>query len=289
MTLDPPQQPRGIAVHAVGGPTAVLEIGGVRLLTDPTFDPPGEYEVAPGRVLAKLREPALRPERIGPVDAVLLSHDQHADNLDTAGRACLARVPLVLTTASAAGRLGGACRAVEPWEHVDLPRPSGGALRVTRVPALHGPEGTEHLVGEVAGFVLSGDGVPTVYVSGDNASLDVVRAVAGRFPRIDTTRAGGTSPRAAPSWPRRSPRRASPTGSPSSPPATAASSAPRPADRRTGSTVSGRASARLRRRRWAGRRGLRAGAPPGDRPGRTEGPRREGRPSLGRRRRPGRR
>ena len=40
-------------------------------------------------------------------------------------------------------------------------------------------------VGEVAGFVLSGDGLPSVYVSGDNASLGIVREVADRFGRID--------------------------------------------------------------------------------------------------------
>jgi L-ascorbate metabolism protein UlaG (beta-lactamase superfamily) len=54
-------------------------------------------------------------------------------------------------------------------------------LRVTRVPALHGPEGSEPIVGEVAGFVLSGDGIPTVYVSGDNASLNLVTQIAERF------------------------------------------------------------------------------------------------------------
>src|SRR5262249_52351657 len=64
-------------------------------------------------------------------------------------------------------------------------RPGGGILRITGVPAQHGPDGTEHLVGEVTGFVLSGDGVPTVYVSGDNASLDVVRAIADRFAPFD--------------------------------------------------------------------------------------------------------
>ncbi|MFD0786817.1 MBL fold metallo-hydrolase, partial [Micromonospora azadirachtae] len=57
--------------------------------------------------------------------------------------------------------------------------------RVTAVPAQHGPDGTDHLTGPVTGFVLSGDGVPTVYVSGDNASLRVVREVAARFPDID--------------------------------------------------------------------------------------------------------
>ena len=41
-------------------------------------------------------------------------------------------------------------------------------------------------MGEVTGFVLAGDGVPTVYVSGDNASLDVVRAIAERVGDVDT-------------------------------------------------------------------------------------------------------
>ncbi|GHJ40741.1 MBL fold metallo-hydrolase [Streptomyces sp. TS71-3] len=172
-------------IEMVGGPTAILETGGVRLITDPTFDPPQEYSLGAGRVLAKTAPSALGPDEVGPVDAVLLSHDQHVDNLDLSGRAYLERVPLVLTTAIATERLGGACRTVELWEHVDLPRPDGRTLRVTRVPALHGPEGTEHLVGEVAGFVLSGVDVPTVYVSGDNASLDRVRAVAERFGKFD--------------------------------------------------------------------------------------------------------
>jgi L-ascorbate metabolism protein UlaG (beta-lactamase superfamily) len=55
----------------------------------------------------------------------------------------------------------------------------------TGVPAQHGPDGTEHLTGPGTGFVLYGDGVPTTYVSGDNASLDVVRAVADRFAPLD--------------------------------------------------------------------------------------------------------
>jgi L-ascorbate metabolism protein UlaG (beta-lactamase superfamily) len=174
-----------IRVHAIGGPTAILEIGGIRLVTDPTFDEPREYVMGPGRVLAKTAASALRPAQIGPVDAVLLSHDQHVDNLDITGREYLTQVPLVLTTASATERLAGACRAIALWEHVELSRPGGGTLHVTRVPALHGPDGTEHIVGEVAGFVLSGEDVPTVYVSGDNASLDIVRDIAERFNRID--------------------------------------------------------------------------------------------------------
>ncbi|AUH39764.1 MBL fold metallo-hydrolase [Streptomyces sp. CMB-StM0423] len=166
-------------LHYVGGPTALLQLGGVRLLTDPTFDPPGEYPVG-GRRLVKTAGPAIPPAGLGPVDAVLLSHDQHPDNLDRAGRECAAAAPLVLSTASAAERLRGPVRGLPAWESYAV-----GPVRVTAVPALHGPPGTEHLTGEVTGFVLTGDGLPTVYVSGDNASLDVVRTIAARLGPVD--------------------------------------------------------------------------------------------------------
>jgi L-ascorbate metabolism protein UlaG (beta-lactamase superfamily) len=166
-----------VTVRLIGGPTALIEIGGLRLLTDPTFDPPGEYPIG-ARLLVKTGGPAVLPDALGPLDAVLLSHDQHPDNLDKLGRALLPRVPLVLSTGQAAARLGGNTRELPIWRSVALPRPDGGELRITGVPAQHGPDGTEELTGEVCGFVLSGDGVPTVYVSGDNASLAVVRDVA---------------------------------------------------------------------------------------------------------------
>ncbi|MGP4023381.1 hypothetical protein [Actinomadura sp. 3N407] len=56
-------------------------------------------------------------------------------------------------------RYGGIARALPAWEHADLPRPGGGTLRVTGVPAQHGPDGTEHLTGPVTGFVLTGGGL----------------------------------------------------------------------------------------------------------------------------------
>jgi len=65
----------------IGGPTALIEIDGFRLLTDPTFDAPGAYQL-PHVKLEKLTGPALGADTIGNVDAVLLSHDQHSDNLD---------------------------------------------------------------------------------------------------------------------------------------------------------------------------------------------------------------
>lgn len=179
-----PDTRSALTIEAIGGPTALLTIGGVRLLTDPTFDPPGEY---PGEVftLVKTAGPARSAIDVGAVDAVLLSHDEHADNLDIAGRHYLDTAPLVMTTAGAVQRLGGTAVNRQPWESFDLRRPEGTALTVTWVPAQHGPEWATEFTGEVTGFVLSGIGIPTVYVSGDNSSIDVVRSIAERCGPIE--------------------------------------------------------------------------------------------------------
>src|SRR5215467_11246803 len=95
-----------ISITLIGGPTALIEIDGFRLLTDPTFDAPGAYQL-PHVKLEKTTGPALRADAIGPVDAVLLSHDQHSDNLDNSGRELLHKVKRVLTTEAGAKRLGG--------------------------------------------------------------------------------------------------------------------------------------------------------------------------------------
>lgn len=173
-----------VGVRYLGGPTALLELGGLRLVTDPTFDPPGEYPVG-NRSLRKTIGAVVTPERVGRADAVLLSHDQHPDNLDRQGRDYLAFAPLVLSTAAARQRLGGAVRALENWQHVELPRGGGTPLRVTGAPARHGPPGCEPVTGPVTGFVLTGDGLPSVYVSGDNAALEHAGAVADRFGPVD--------------------------------------------------------------------------------------------------------
>src|SRR5436309_10923079 len=98
----------------IGGPTALLELGALRLLTDPTFDDPGEYPIG-ARTLVKTRCPALSADTVGPLDAVLLSHDQHPDNLDRRGRELLAAVPTVLSTPAAAQRLGSSVVAMATW------------------------------------------------------------------------------------------------------------------------------------------------------------------------------
>lgn len=171
------------SIQLIGGPTVVLDIGGLRLATDPTFDPPGVYDLG-GRTLTKTSGPALSPEEIGAVDAVLLSHDQHVDNLDRRGRDWLATAPVVFSTPAASQRIPGVT-PLSNWDRADLAAQSGANVRITGLPAQHGPDRTEHLVGEVTGFLITGDSLPTVYVSGDNASLAVVESIARRVPRVD--------------------------------------------------------------------------------------------------------
>ncbi|MFE2562038.1 MBL fold metallo-hydrolase [Streptomyces sp. NPDC059352] len=139
-------------VTYVGTATVLLRIGDLTVLTDPAFDPaPADYPAA--RPLHRTAGPALTADRLPPVDLVLLSHDQHADNLDRSGREVLGRAARILTTPEAAERLGGRAEGLAPWESRDV---TAGAttIRVTATPARHGPEGTEQATGPVTGFVV---------------------------------------------------------------------------------------------------------------------------------------
>lgn len=170
-----------LRVTYVGGPTAILDLGGVRLLTDPTFDAaPAEY-ATPTYVLKKTQAPAAALHQLGPIDAVLLSHDHHVDNLDRAGRLMLDDAPLVLTTVAGAGRLGGRSIGLSPWQTYELHTAAGRGVRITATPARHGPEGGDR--GPVIGFVVtpSASSAPVVYVTGDTVWCDGVAEVASRM------------------------------------------------------------------------------------------------------------
>ena len=185
-------------VWVFGGPTALFEYGGLRFLTDPTFDAPGDYARPDGRFLTKTAPSSGAPTDLGSIDVVLLSHDEHPDNLDTSGRSLLAEVALTLTTPGGGERLKNGAKGLADWESIELTRPDGGTITVTGVPAIHGPgprEQVEPVTGQVVGFVLTGEDLPTVYVSGDNASLDVVKEIAERFAPIDTALLFAGAPR----------------------------------------------------------------------------------------------
>jgi L-ascorbate metabolism protein UlaG (beta-lactamase superfamily) len=168
-----------LSITLIGGPTALIEIDGFRLLTDPTFDVPRIYQL-PHVKLEKLSGPALSADAIGEVDAVLLSHDQHADNLDDSGKHFLPKAKRVLTTEIGAKRLGGNAEGLAPWASTELTK-SGRSLTITATPARHGPAGIEPLAGDVIGFVLAPKDSRPIYISGDTVWYDGVAEVAQRF------------------------------------------------------------------------------------------------------------
>ncbi len=172
----------------IGGPTVLIEVGGWRLLTDPTFDPAGRsYRFGWGTGSRKLTGPAMEPSDLGPIDAVLLSHDQHDDNLDAAGRALLPSAGGVVTTVSGSRRLGGGARGLEPWANTRLEAPGRPAIEITATPCRHGPPLSRPIVGDVVGFALQWDGQEhgALWISGDTVLYDGVRKVADRL-RVGT-------------------------------------------------------------------------------------------------------
>jgi len=169
------------AITYIGGPTAIIEYGGLTIVTDPTFDPPGSYVEPKSTTLVKTVGPAIERGDLPSVDLILLSHHAHRDNLDYEGLELIATgIPTLSTMQAASDLFGGSVSGLDPWEDFTL-----GAVTVTAVPALHGPPGSEPLTGTVTGFVLEADGEPRVYVSGDNASLPLVRQIAEHFGAID--------------------------------------------------------------------------------------------------------
>jgi L-ascorbate metabolism protein UlaG (beta-lactamase superfamily) len=185
-----------LTLTLIGGPTALIEIGNFRLLTDPTFDPPGLYQKTPVH-FEKTSGPALSVEEIGALDAVLLSHDHHLDNLDRAGRAMLPGVGMTYTTNAGAARLGGNSLGLAPFETRTLDGKDGERLFVTAAPARHGPVGIEPISGDVVGFLLGTDQPgDAIYITGDTVWYDGTAEVARRFsPKVVVLFTGAAEPR----------------------------------------------------------------------------------------------
>lgn len=188
-----------IAVTVVGGPTALLEWAGLRLLLDPTFDEPQRYGDHPD-ALEKTSAPAVSFDALGRIDAALVSHHHHEDNLDHRGRDLALTLPLVVTTLVGAqdlGTRGGTARVIgladDEGLALDDPGVVGAAVaahapegaRLVALPAQHGPDEWAERLGPVCGFLLSAPGHPTVYVSGDNSEVGVVEAIVARHGQVD--------------------------------------------------------------------------------------------------------
>ena len=187
----------------VGTATTILRLGPFTVLTDPNFLHRGQrVHLGYGLTSRRRTDPAVEPEDLPPLDAVLLSH-LHGDHFDRVARERLDRSVPVVTTEHAArrlGRWGFSPVGLPTWEAWTTASTDGrDALRVTAVPARHGPavlhRALPPVMGSVLDLVRDGHRVLRVYVTGDTVPFDDLATVPGRLPGIDVMVAhlGGTS------------------------------------------------------------------------------------------------
>jgi len=173
----------------IGTATTMLRMGDFTILTDPNFLHRGQRAYLGHGLWSRRRtEPALQPRDLPELDMVVLSH-MHGDHFDRVARRGLDPLVPILTTGSAARKLHRSgfrsATGLAEWEAADFRR-GDERLRVTAVPAVHGPP---LLLPDVIGTVLElhrpGRRPLRVYVTGDTLHRPRLARIAERFPDLD--------------------------------------------------------------------------------------------------------
>jgi L-ascorbate metabolism protein UlaG (beta-lactamase superfamily) len=172
----------------IGNATMLLRYGGFTILTDPTFvHRHEEVSIGYGMTAKRLTDPALDIADLPPLDFVLLSHF-HGDHFDQVAERDLDRGLQVVTTPQACGDLADRgfhnTSGIDTWDTVTLTK-GDRTLRVTACPGRHGPGVTDLALPDVMGSVLTADGSPSVYISGDTVFYDGLEEIPRRHPDLD--------------------------------------------------------------------------------------------------------
>ncbi len=122
-----------VKITLIGGPAALIEVGGFRLLIDPVFDRNGGSAQHASEQHRRRRRASAQPRPARP------------DNVARASRAMLAHAAWVLTTVAGATLLGAEAEGLEPWESRELYKPDGSRIRITATPAREGRAGDRAL------------------------------------------------------------------------------------------------------------------------------------------------
>ncbi|MFL5670449.1 MAG: MBL fold metallo-hydrolase [Chloroflexota bacterium] len=155
----------GLRLTYIGHATVLIELDGVRFLTDPLLG----TRLGPLRRLGAAPDPA----RIGPVDSVLVSH-AHPDHFNRASLRAVTGEPLMVLPRGLGRHSPGSRRRIREVEQND--RVEFGQVRVTAVPARHArwpgqPEARP------LGYLIEGS--TRVYFAGDTDIYPAMGRLAG--------------------------------------------------------------------------------------------------------------
>jgi L-ascorbate metabolism protein UlaG (beta-lactamase superfamily) len=175
----------------VGTATVLIRYAGFTVLTDPSFLPRGESIRSGRRRSRRLTDPALTIDALPPLDLVILSH-LHEGHWDRVAEAELDRARPVVTTPRAAAALRERGFTVQPlttWETLTCLK-GGARLRVTALPARHGPWLLSRLLPDVMGSLLEFETIDgrrlfRIYLSGDTVVHDRLHDVRTRVTDVD--------------------------------------------------------------------------------------------------------
>ena len=170
-----------INIRYIGGPTALFQVGGLRFITDPTFDDKNSVYKSEGLTLQKLGNPLIAPQQLDKMDFVLLTNGHHYANLDHTGKEYLNYVEYVFTTPDAAAVLGSNAVGIKAWQEIELATKDGRTVVLIGIPCDQHP--VEAQKGPVTGFLLylQDDPDGAVYITGNTLYTDVMNEVAKRF------------------------------------------------------------------------------------------------------------
>lgn len=181
------------SIFFIGNATVLIRVAGFTILTDPTFIHMHEETwLGYGLHTKRLTNPAIEISDLPPLDFVLLSHF-HGDHFDQVAERDLDKaLPIVTTTQSAkdlAERGFNVTHPIDTWESLTFTKGEVN-LRITALPARHGPPVVDFFLPDVMGSLLEwelpGRGVAyRIYITGDTLLIDELAEIAQRFPHID--------------------------------------------------------------------------------------------------------
>lgn len=181
------------SIFFVGTATVILRYAGLTILTDPKFLHAGDHaHLGYGLTAERLTEPALEIEDLPPLDFCVLSH-YHGDHFDQVAEVRLQKDLPIVTTQHAASELEDkgftATIALDTWDSAVVDK-GEARVRVTSMPAKHGPPVVESFLPEVMGSMLEFEPGPErtalrLYITGDTILYDDLQEIPQRYPEID--------------------------------------------------------------------------------------------------------